>query len=115
MTVADSVYVPVALYVHVQAAAGGDVPYEEEYGTPWPGQVTLSPSVVQTTLTGVATIVAETPPTAAVVVKVCHAPGLAPVPGFRYRYVGRFTTAGAPTGGEVPTLGDFHGTCERAR
>jgi hypothetical protein len=77
--------------------------------------VTLPPSVVQTTFTGVATIVAETAPTAAVVVKVCHAPGLAPVPGFRYRYVGRFTTEGAPAGGDVPTLGEFHRTCERAR
>jgi hypothetical protein len=108
----------VSEYVYVQAplpTGAGLLPHALLYGTPWPGQVTLSPSVVQTTSSGTATTVAETPPTAAVVVKVCHAPGLAPVPGFRYKYVGRCTTEGAPAGGEVPTLGGFHGTCERAR
>jgi hypothetical protein len=80
MTVAESVFVPMAVYVCVQASAGGAVPYEEEYGTPAPEQVTPPPSpVVQTTFSGTATTVAETFPAVAVAVKVCHAPG------FRYR------------------------------
>ena len=62
-TVAESVYVPVVVYVYVQASAGGAVPYEEEYGTPAKVQVRLPPSpVVQTTSAGSAVTFADTAP-----------------------------------------------------
>jgi hypothetical protein len=104
----------VSEYVYVQAplpAGAGLLPHALLYGTPWPGQVTLSPSVVQTTFTGVATIVAETAPpgTVAVVPVAWYAPG------FTYRYVGRFTTAAADSGGDVPKLGGVQETCEYAQ
>jgi hypothetical protein len=101
----------VSEYVYVQAplpVGAGLLPHALLYGTPWPRQVTLSPSVVHTTSSGTATTVAETSPAVTVVPMSWYAPG------FRYRYVGRPTTAAEVSGGEVPTFGLTHPTCERA-